>query len=604
MPPEVLLTAENLCKAFGAQRLFEELSLSLFAGDRVGLVGPNGAGKSTLLAILAGAIEPDAGQVSQRRGLRVGTVEQDPAFPPGRTVEAVVLERLQGETSATHSEPWERQHRAAVALSQAGFESVEAGVETLSGGWRKRLAIARELAAAPDILLLDEPTNHLDVASILWLEELLSREPSAFVTISHDRVFLQRVCHRIIEIDRVYDGGRLEVDGTYADYLEAREQRLSQQAAQRASLANRVRTEVEWLRTGPKARTTKSKARTDQALAMIDDLADQSARARSKRASIDFDASERRTRKLWRGRGLSKAFGDLTLFEDLDLQLGPGDRLGVLGTNGSGKTSLLRILVGELEPDRGTIQRAEQLRTVYFEQDRTSLDPTLTLRRALAPTGDTVFFRDQPLHVASWAARFLFRGEQLETPVESLSGGERARIVLARLMLQPADLLVLDEPTNDLDIATLDVLEDALCEFPGALVLVTHDRYLLDRVSTRLLALDRGRAIHFADTAQWESHLRQAARAAEPAEELSKPASSRPNQRRRRLSYLDQREFDAMESRVLEAEEELASLRQAAEDPAIATDPQALQERFEALAAGQRRVDALYARWAELEAKT
>ena len=608
MAKTVLLTSNQLSKAFGSQRLFDDLSFSLFEGDPVGLVGPNGAGKSTLLKILAGLESPDDGSVSVRRNTRIGYVPQDPIFASGSTVEQVLLERLSTEADL---EEYEQHHRTSITLDKAGFENPQALTDTLSGGWRKRLAIALELASEPEILLLDEPTNHLDLRSILWLETLLAKEAKAFVAVSHDRVFLQRMSRRILEINRSYPKGLLEVEGNYADYLEAREQTLSQQAAERASLANLVKREVDWLRRGPKARTTKSKARIDRAHSMIDNLASHDSRARSGNTAIDFDGSGRKTKKLWRGRNLSKSFGDLTLFSDLNLDLSPGDRIGLIGSNGTGKTSLLRLVVGDLEPDEGTIRRAEGLRTVYFEQNRISLDPSASLRRALAPESDTLIYRDRPVHVASWAQRFLFRTDQLQTPVELLSGGEKARIVLARMMLEPADLLVLDEPTNDLDIATLDVLETALCDFPGAMVLVTHDRYLLDRVSTRILALDgSGDATYFADSLQWEDHFKQSEKRpskntkTKPSRDETPPTAEISQPKPRRLTYKDQREFDAMEERVLAAESKVDQLRAAAEDPAIASEGALLQERFAALAAAQEEADSLYARWAELEAKT
>jgi ATP-binding cassette subfamily F protein uup len=320
-------------------------------------------------------------------------------------------------------------------------------------------------------------------------------------------------------------------------------------------------------------------------------------------AAIDFSASGRKTKRLWAGRGLAKAYGETKIVEGLDLLLTRGVRLGVIGPNGSGKTTLLRTIVGELEPDAGTIQRADGLRVVYFDQNRESLDPRVTLRRALAPEGDSVIYRDREVHVVTWAKRFLFRTEQLETAVSRLSGGERARILLARVMLRPADLLVLDEPTNDLDIPTLDVLEESLLEFPGAMVLVTHDRYLLDRVSTQVLALDgRGGAQHYADYAQWE-----AGRSAWATPKKTRRASvdERPKKRpkAKRLSYLEQREWNAMEQNVLAAEERLEQARRDAEDPAIASDAAALERRHATWVGAQAEVDRLYARWAELEEK-
>ena len=593
MSRSVLLSIESVSKAFGSRPLFDRLSFTLFDGDHVGLVGPNGSGKSTLLKILAGTEDPDSGTRALRKGVRVGYVPQDPVFAPGKTVEEVLLEALEGSVTLDEHEKF---GRATIALGKAGFNDVNVQTDVLSGGWRKRLAIARELVLEPDVLLLDEPTNHLDVEAILWLEALLKSDPQAFIVVSHDRYFLENVTKRMLELNRAYAGGLLEVEGAYSDLLERRDEVLKNEAAYQETLANLVRREVEWLRRGAKARTRKAKARIDNAERLIDELDDSRDRSRSFNAEIDFTASQRKTKRLWTGKGLAKR----ELFKNLDVLLTPGARLGILGPNGSGKTTLLRVIIGELEPDAGTIEQAAGLRVVYFEQNRESLDPNVTLARALAPEGDSVLYQGRPIHVAGWAKRFLFRSEQLETAVSRLSGGEKARIVLARLMLQPADLLVMDEPTNDLDIPTLDVLEESLLEFPGALVLVTHDRYLLDRVSTQILALDgKGRAEYFADYEQWEAN-RSRDRAPAP---LS-PAASRPQAAKaKRLGYLEQREFDAMEANVLAAEERLEEAKRRADDPSIAADANALQTRYAELHAAQIEVERLYARWAELEAK-
>ncbi len=593
MSRSVLLSIESVSKSFGSRPLFEDLSFTLFDGDHVGLVGPNGSGKSTLMKILAGIEDADSGRRALRKGVRVGYVPQDPVFAPGKTVEEVLLESLREDHSLDEHEKFAR---VSLTLGKAGFTDRDAITDTLSGGWRKRLAIAHELAREPDVLLLDEPTNHLDVEAILWLEALLKSDPQAFIVVSHDRYFLENITRRMLELNRAYSGGLLEVNGTYSDLLVRRDEVFRNEAAYQETLANLVRREVEWLRRGPKARTTKSKARIQNAERLIDELDDSRDRARTSSADIDFNASQRKTKRLWAGRGLAKR----ELFRNLDILLTPGTRLGILGPNGSGKTTLFRIIVGELEPDAGTIEKADGLRVVYFEQNRQSLDPNVTLARALAPEGDSVVYQDRSIHVASWAKRFLFRTEQLETMVSRLSGGEKARIVLARLMLQPADLLVMDEPTNDLDIPTLDVLEESLLEFPGALVLVTHDRYLLDRVSTQVLAIDgKGGAEYFADYAQWEANRTRPTPAQPPL-----PAAHRPlPTKAKRLGYLEQREFDAMEANVLAAEEKLALAKERAHDPAIASDAAALQERFNALAEAQREVERLYARWAELEAK-
>jgi ATP-binding cassette subfamily F protein uup len=593
----VLLSCEALTKAYGSRPLFEGLSFTVSDGDHIGLVGPNGAGKSTLLKIIAGVEEADSGTRAVRKGVSIGYVPQDPVFAPGKTIEEVLLDGLHDKHTLDEHEKFAR---VTIALGKSGFMDPEQRSETLSGGWRKRLAIALELAREPDILLLDEPTNHLDVEGILWLEGLLKTEPEAFVVVSHDRYFLENVTKRMLELNRVFPGGLLQTTGRYSDLLEKRDEVLRNEAAYQETLANLVRREVEWLRRGAKARTTKAKARIQNAERLISEREEGRERAQTFNADIDFTASQRKTKRLWVGRGLKKEMGDKPIVDELDVLLAPGMRLGVLGPNGSGKTTLLRMMIGELEPDAGTIDRAEGLRVVYFEQNRESLDPNVTLKRALAPEGDSVLYRDRVIHVVAWAKRFLFRTEQLETAVSRLSGGEKARIVLARLMLQPADLLVMDEPTNDLDISTLDVLEESLLEFPGALVLVTHDRYLLDRVATQILALDgNGGTQYFADLAQWES-----SRESRPAREKAAAAAARPAESKsRKLGYKEQREFDTMEANVLAAEQRLERAKAAAEDPSIAADANALQTRYAELSAAQKEVDRLYARWAELEAK-
>jgi ATP-binding cassette subfamily F protein uup len=595
MPGAVLLSCEGLSKSFTSRPLFENLSFTLFEGDHVGVVGPNGSGKSTLMKIIAGEQEPDSGIRAVRKGVRVGYVPQDPVFAPGKSVHDVVLGALADDH---RHEDYEKDALVSVTLRKAGFNDPDAATETLSGGWRKRLAIAHEMVREPDILLLDEPTNHLDVEAILWLEALLRSEPKAFVVVSHDRYFLENITKRMIELNHVYPAGLLEADGSYSDLLQKRDEVLRNEAAYQETLANLVRREMEWLRRGPKARTTKAKARIQNAESLIDELAESRARERTSSAQIDFTASDRKTKRLWRASSLRKSMGEKRIVDDLDVLLTPLTRLGILGPNGSGKTTLLRMITGEIAPDAGEIEAADRLRVVYFEQNRESLDPTLSLRRALAPEGDTVVYRDRAIHIAGWARRFLFRSEQLDTAVSRLSGGEKARIVLARLMLQPADLLVLDEPTNDLDIPTLEILEESLLEFPGALVLVTHDRYLLDRVSTQILALDgRGGAEYFADYPQWEANRRVPERAA------PRSTQSAEKPRAKKLSYKEQREWDAMEATLLTAERQLEEATTRAHDPSIAADAVALQQRFEELNAAQAEVDRLYARWAELEAK-
>jgi ATP-binding cassette subfamily F protein uup len=601
MPSIMLLSCESLGKSYGVKPLFTDLSLGLCEGDHVGLIGPNGSGKSTLLKILAGLENPDCGTRSVRRQLRIGYVPQEPSFGAQYSVEDALSQILLDDGL----DPHEQGARIAKALSLGGFVRSDQSVSTLSGGWKKRLAIARSLILEPDVLLMDEPTNHLDVEGILWLEGLLKTEPHAFIVVSHDRRFLESVTTRIWELNRRYGNGVFQANGRYSEFLEQRDAALQAQADYQASLANRVRREVEWLRRGPKARTTKAKARIDQAGRMIHELQDIESRQAQGSAGIDFTASGRKSKQLLIAKEVEKSLGGKLIISGVDILLGPGERIGLLGPNGSGKTTILKLLAGTVEPDKGTITRADRLRVVTFEQHRESLDLQATLRRALTPAGgDAVVYQDRSVHLVSWAKRFLFKPEQLALPVSRLSGGEQARLLIARLMLEPADLLILDEPTNDLDIPTLDVLEDSLLEFTGALVLVTHDRWLLDRVSTRLLALDgMGRAEWFADYAQWEeAQVRKAAqeRKSQIAKESFAPAGT---SKRKGLSYKEQKEWDQIEGKILEAEETVMTCQAAANDPAIASSATDLQERYAALHAAQAEVEHLYARWAELEEK-
>ena len=598
MSAPVILSVQRISKAFGSAPLFTDLSLAISEGDRLGVVGPNGCGKSTLLRILAGSEAPDRGTRALRRQARVGYVPQDPSFPAGETAERVVAAAIAGDVK----DPAEAALWVAKALSRAGFVESQAPVAKLSGGWLKRLAIARELARAPDVLLLDEPTNHLDLAGIVWLETLLRAERLAYLVVSHDRWFLENVAGRMVEINRIYPSGLFETTGRYSDFLERRDDALREQAAYQETLANRVRGEIAWLRQGAKARTTKQQARIAQAGKLIDELAAAQDRARTSKAGITFTTSGRQTRRLVVATGLCKDRGERTLIERLDLVLRPGMRIGLIGDNGSGKSTLLQLLAGTLAPDGGTIQRADDLRIVHFDQHRLGLDPTWSLRQALAGDADSVIYQGRAIHIASWSKRFLFRFEQLGQPVGQLSGGERARVHIARLMLEPADLLLLDEPTNDLDIPTLEVLEESLSEFPGAIVLVTHDRFLLDRVSTALLALDgRGGVEAFADLAQWQAA--QTAAEATPQASQARATAARAASPSKRLGYHAQREWEQIEATILAAEEALAACRAGLEDPAVVSDAAEVARRYAAAEAASARVDSLYARWSELDAK-
>ena len=596
MPP--IINAQGISKQYGVIPLLKDISFAVSEGNRVGLIGPNGAGKSTLLQILVGQILPDKGQVAVRKQARLSYVAQHSEFGAGATVRSVV-EKAIARAAVPEAD---RLSMLAKTLGRAGFDNPETPAASLSGGWIKRLAIVAGLAQAPDILFLDEPTNHLDLAGIQWLEEALLGSDFASVVVSHDRYLLENFANEVVELNRVYTNGLLRIKGNYSKFLEAREESLEALGRRQKSLSNRVKSEIEWLRRGPKARGTKSKSRIDEAQRMISELGDLRARRRVRTAGIDFSASDRRSRQLIELEQVGFALPERTLFSEINLRLGPGTRLGLVGPNGSGKTTLLRLFRGELKPTRGKLSRAKKLKAVYFDQKR-ELDPDLKLRRALAPESDSVVYQGRVIHLAAWAARFQFSKPALSQPVGRLSGGERARVLIAQLMLQPADLLLLDEPTNDLDIPTLEVLEESLLEFSGALVIVTHDRYLMDRVATLVLGLDgSGRAECFADYSQWEVWQRSQGSGQSPSDGVEK-ARYRPAKTKKKLTYKEARELERMEETILKAEERLQSKRSAVEDPAIVSDAPRLVVACTELEEAEKAVNRLYARWQELEQK-
>ncbi|MFC2049434.1 ABC-F family ATP-binding cassette domain-containing protein [Chlamydiota bacterium] len=593
----LFISVQNLAKSFGERTLFQELAVSVFQKDRIGLIGPNGSGKSTLLKIMAGIERADAGTISYKRGLKIGYVPQTCAFPAKKLSE-ILIDALAAEE---HLPDYEKGRLADVWLTKLEFQDKDVDATTLSGGWKKRLAFAEALITSPDLLLLDEPTNHLDLEGILWLEKFLLREVTTFLLVSHDRYFLQNVTSRVVEIDPTYPKGTFSISGSYQFFLEKKGEFLEGQLQQERALASKARKETEWLRSSPKARTTKAQSRIDHAEEVLSDLADVHKRNQKKRASISFDASERETRQLLIAHNLAKNVGPKNagqrpLFHNLDFVLSPGTRIGLMGPNGSGKTTLLRLLAGELVPDQGTLKRADMLQVVYFDQHRTLLPDEMRLRDALAPTGDFVLFRGQRVHVNGWCKRFLFSPTLLDMPLGKLSGGERARISIAHLMLQPADLLLLDEPTNDLDVATLETLEDSLLDFPGAVVLITHDRCMLDRVCTKLLALgDPEQTNFYADFAQWENATRKIA---PPPEKKVKAAPPPP-----KLTSSERSELRQIETKITQFEKEIQGLNALLEDSALAQNSARLEEVCRAIGLAENQVEQLYLRWDELEKK-
>ncbi len=592
----LLLSSQALTKGYSGRPLFREIGLGFSEGEKVGLIGPNGSGKSTLLKLLARIESPDSGEVVTRRGLRLVYLPQEESFPAGKSIEEILQQAIEAE----HWADYEKAAQYSIVLSQLGFADTEQHTETLSGGQRKRLALGVALMQKPELLLLDEPTNHLDLEGVLWLQGLLTNAQFGFVVVTHDRIFLENVVTRIIELNRAYPEGYLSIEGAYSDFVIEKEERLDAQTKQQHSLQGKVVREIAWLRRGAPARTTKAQGRIQGAERLIAELAEVKYRnSQNRQMEATFDASKRKTKELVAAKGIAKSLGGNLLFQNLDLLLSPGTRLGLLGRNGSGKTTLLRVLTGQLEPDAGTVKRADSLNYVYFDQVRAPLDKTTLLRNALSPNSDNVSFRGSTLHVSAWARRFLFRPDQLDQQVGALSGGEQARIMLANLMLMPADILILDEPTNDLDIPSLEVLEESLLEFPGAVILVSHDRYLLDSVSTEILALDgQGGTDYFADYSQWEQSRKPKAKSSPTAEAKAAPTAAA----KRRLSTAEQRELAAIEATILNAESRVVELQARLTAPEVTADHAQLTAAWQAVEQAQKEAEKLYARWEELEA--
>lgn len=603
----MLLTATGLTKAYGSHPLFESITCAIDSEDRVGLIGPNGAGKSTLLAILAGTVQADEGSVSSRRGLTIGFVPQIPRFEKGATLRQTILAAA---VPRTQEEEWEALLAADEVIAKLSLMA-EGRTETtplaeLSGGWQKRVALARELVRKPDLLLLDEPTNHLDVDAIQWLESFLAKARFATLTVTHDRVFLQKVSTRILELDRRNPGGLLDVRGNYGTYLSVKEENLAASERRESALRNRLHRETEWLMRGPKARTTKQQARIQRAATLATELEDLSARNRTRTIEIDFDVAEKNPRRLIEATGIGKSYGGRSLFTGLDLVVTPRSRIGLIGPNGCGKSTLLRVLLGQEAPDSGQVTLSENLNPAVFEQGRDSLDPDKTVARTLCPEGEHVEYRGTFIHIRSYLDRFLFRDEQKDIAVGRLSGGEQSRLLLARLMLRKTNLLILDEPTNDLDLGTLSVLEDCLADFPGGILLVTHDRYFLDRVTNQLIGFGRDEKGQGVVTmlsgldqwAEWREELAQS-EAARRTPRVTPPQKEAP--RKKRLGYLEQRELAEMEEKIKRAEASRDLLRNATEEPENVSNHQKLLELLRSIEEKEGEIDRLYARWSELE---
>jgi ATP-binding cassette subfamily F protein uup len=627
-----ILVAEGLRKSYGETRLLDGVHLSVHQGERIGLVGNNGSGKSTLARILVGEDEPDEGRVARRREASVRYLSQEPSLDAGKRAREVVLEglgdwaraferheelsrviaaqkpgweaSLQAQTEAAHEVErlggWENSHRADVLLQQLGIAELDRNVDQMSGGERRRVALARLLVEEPTLAILDEPTNHLDANTIEWLETYLREQyKGALILITHDRYVLDRVVTRTLEIDqgRVYSYA-----GGWHAYLEAKAERLAHADRAEANRQNLLRTELEWLRRSPKARSTKAKARVDRA----ESLRDASAPKREQVAKLDVQ-TERLGGTILEAKGLGVRIGDLELVSSLDLILSRGDRLGIVGPNGAGKTTLLRVLLGDHEPAKGSVVVGANTKFAYFDQGRSGLNEDESVQQNVAPDRPQVSFQGRSMDIRTYLKRFLFLPHRTRDKVSSLSGGERARVALAKLLLTPANVLVLDEPTNDLDVATLSALEEMLVESRSTALVVSHDRYFLDRVATKILAFERDGGVtlyagNYSDYREQSAALQaQSKRRAEKPSKKSKMAS-RANAPK--LSYKEKQELERIVGEIERVEAELVEVNAQLNEPSLyaerADEVPAILERQSEL---QGALDAKMERWIELEAK-
>ena len=631
-----VVNVQNLHKSFGPRVLFDGVSFAIDEGEKVGFIGVNGSGKSTLFRIIGGLEPPDEGTLAFQRGLRVGYLSQEPEFEEGATIlsaaaggtpelnDAIggyhevsgLLARGEGDTDRLLARQgelaaridalggWDFEHRMEAILTRLQVDRWERPVQGLSGGERKRVALARVLLQQPELLLMDEPTNHLDADTTLWLEEHLREYPGAVMLITHDRYFLDRVVTRMIEVT---PGELTPFPGGYTEYLEAKAERTARLAVEADKRSRLLEKELAWVRRSPSARTGKQQARINRLDELQGEHRDKRLPNRTTVEIVGADAP-RLGRTVLNLHGVSKSFGSHLLVRDFSTILQAGERIGIIGPNGAGKTTLLKVIMGTEQPDAGEVELGKNTHIAYFDQRREELDPELTVYESAAGQ-DWVVVGGERVHLRSHLETFLFPVPQQRQKVKSLSGGEKNRLLLARLFLREANLLILDEPTNDLDLVTLQVLEDVLSDYKGCVLLVTHDRFFLDKVATGIIAFEGNGVLH-RHAGGYDLYRRlkeqRESEAAAPAARKSVPASATarpaPSDGGRKLSYKEKRELEGMETAIMEAEARKEELSTRLSDPALyAAGNDEVQKVSAEFRAASEKVDALYARWAELE---
>ena len=616
MPPGTFLTLDHVSMAFGHLPLLDEVVLQLDPRERVAMIGRNGTGKSTLLKILTGELAPDSGTVWRQPGLRLARLEQDVPLSANRTVFEIVAE---GHTHHLEAdEEWVREHHVDLILSRLALPP-DAIVDTLSGGWRRRVLLARALVGQPDVLLLDEPTNHLDIDAIIWLEDFLASYAGSVVFVTHDRTFLQRLATRIIELDR---GQLTSWPGDYATYLRRKDEALANEAAEQERFDKKLAEEEVWLRQGIKARRTRNEGRVRALQAMRAERAER--REQMGDVKMQVERADASGKLVFEMKHVFKSYDATPVVADFSTRIMRGDRIGLIGQNGAGKTTLLRILLGEIEPDRGEVRHGANVQIAYYDQQREQLDPDRTVFDTIGEGNDTVTANGRTRHVNAFLADFLFSKERAASPVKALSGGERNRLLLARLFTRPANVLVLDEPTNDLDLETLELLEEELATWPGTLLLVSHDRAFLDNVVTSTIVFEGDGAVqeYVGGYEDWLRQKGQRRSAGAKRERDASPARSAPPQSaaavasgvksaatgkthdKKKLSYKEQRELDALPAQIEALEIEQRDLQSRIASSSFYKSPKAEIEtalaRVDTLA---KELGEAYARWHTLESR-
>ena len=588
--------------AFGHLPLLDAASVQVDEQERVAIIGRNGSGKSTLLRILSGEVPPDAGTVWRRPALKVARLEQDVPLSSNRPVFDVVAD---GHThQAAEDEAWVREHHVDLVLSRLSLPR-DAVVDTLSGGWRRRVLLARTLVGQPDLLLLDEPTNHLDIDAIAWLEGFLADYRGAVVFVTHDRMFLQRLATRIVELDR---GQLTSWPGDYATYLRRKEEAQTAETRERERFERKLAEEEAWLRQGIKARRTRNEGRVRALMAMREERARRREQTGTVRLSVE--QADNSGRLVFEADDVSKVLGGRAVIRHFTARVWRGDRVGLIGPNGAGKTTLLRLLIGELEPDSGGVRQGANVRIAYYDQQREQLDPDRTVFETIGDGNDTITANGRTRHVNAYLSDFLFSRDRARSPVRALSGGERNRLLLARLFTRPANVLVLDEPTNDLDLETLELLEAELVDWPGTLLLVSHDRSFLDNIVTSTFVFE-GDGIVQEYVGGYEDAIRQqrARREAEPAPDWN-GARQAPLRRERRaardgkLSYNERRELERLPHKIEELEAEQRALTVRVGSPDFYREaPDAIRDALDRAAQLEDEITGAYTRWHDLETR-